>query len=574
MAARGASSFSLFDTCAQDPVFFDINWRETFVEWTVALEPPAGIDAAPRLADLNGDGHLDVLVGAGGQPYVAYGDGHGLAATATRYLLESANPKEVPPDIPMPLAAGDFTGDGAVDFVFEDHLLVSSPGPNGGPPLYRGGPANDAAPWTVARIVDLNGNGKPDVVAASSKGRGIDFFNGTGADNLFTFHLPTNRPVSLLTVSDLDGDLVEDVAFVEAAASTLDRDSVMVAYGDTAGPPMAPVSIAHIAQVQQLIELEEAGIGNLVVTSTETVNASKSAVLAVLGGTSDRLPFAPYMLVTVSSDRTVFGSSAMALTIGRFVGVGRSDVLALTTDGYPDKRDFHFWLLTALGISESAAQPVGGELDARLRPGVADPYHFVVNVVGAAADIDGDGRDEALWVMPADDGAGCGVTIVGLTAAGTPPQVMPRGTIFLDETCPDAQLLPVDADGDGALDIALLTGGPGLPQRKLLILWNDGGGGFSADNLSQLSRASDSPEQFTVLPATAQSPLRLVYVTDRAVTQLAVTGIRQFGQPTVLAALRHGSGVVAADVDGDGVIDLALADSGNISVLKAGLVAP
>ena len=199
-----------------------------------------------------------------------------------------------------------------------------------------------------------------------------------------------------------------------------------------------------------------------------------------------------------------------------------------------------------------------------------------MNAVGAAADIDRDGRDEGLWIMPADAGAGCGVTIVGITPTplGTPPQVVSRGTIFLDETCPDAQLLPVDADGDGALDIALLTGGPGLPQRKLLVLWNDGRGGFSADSVSRLGSASDSPEQFTVLPATAQSPLRLVYVTDGAVTQLVPAGFRQFGQPTVLAALRHGSGVVAADVDGDGVIDLALADSGNVSVLKAGLVAP
>lgn len=570
MAVRGASSFTMVDACTQDPIFFDTNWREAFVEWTVALDPPANIDAAPRMADMNGDGHLDVLVGAGGRPYVAYGDGHGLTV-ATPYQLESANPLQVPPLIPMPLAAGDFTGDGAVDFVFEDHLLVSIPGPNGGPPYYFGGPANDAAAWTVARIVDLNGNGKPDVVAASSHGRGIDFFNGTGTINLLTFHLPTNRPVPFLAVSDLDGDLIKDVAFVEAAAPTLDRDSVMIAFGDLAGPPSAPVSVARIDQVQQLIELVEAGVGNLLVTSTETVNARKSAVLAVLGGSGDRLPFAPYMLVSVSGDSSVFGASAMALTIGRFVSAGRGDVMALTTNGLLNEHDFHFWLLPALGVSDSAAVPIGGELDPRLRPGFADNFHFIVNVVGATADIDGDGRDESLWVMPADGGAGCGLAIVGLTPPGTPPQALPRATIFLDETCPDAQLLPVDADGDGALDIVLLTGGPGLPQRKLLVLWNDGTGGFSASRVSRLGSASDSPEQFTVLPATAQSSFRFIYVTDQAVTQLVPTGPHQFGRPKVLSELRHGSGVVAADIDGDGVLDLAVADSGNVSVLKAEL---
>jgi FG-GAP repeat len=49
---------------------------------------------------------------------------------------------------------------------------------------------------------------------------------------------------------------------------------------------------------------------------------------------------------------------------------------------------------------------------------------------------------------------------------------------------------------------------------------------------------------------------------------------REFGPPRTLADLQHGSGIVAADVDGDGVQDLAIAASGNLSVLKASLVGP
>jgi hypothetical protein len=349
----------------------------------------------------------------------------------------------------------------------------------------------------------------------------------------------------------------------------------MIAFGSPAGPPLLPVSVAHIARIEQLTAFEEVGIGSLLVTSTETVNARKSGVLAVLSGSSDRLPFAPYVLVSASGDRSVFASAALAVTVGGFVAAGHGDVLALTSDGDPNSHDFHFWLLPALGTPDLAAVPLGGELDPRLSAGVvADNFHILVNVVGASADLDRDGRDEALWAMPADAGAACGVTIVGVTPAGTPPQVVPRGTIFLDATCPGAQLMPVDADGDGAVDIALLTGGAGLPRRKLLVLWNDGAGGFSASGASLLSSSADSPEQFTVLPATAQTPLRFVYVTDRAVTMLVPNGRREFGLPVVLADVRHGSGVVAADVDGDGVMDLALADSGNLSVLKGELVAP
>jgi hypothetical protein len=570
VAARGATSLWLVDLCARAADSGAVIWRDTAEWWTIALDPPAAIDRAPLVADMNGDGHLDVLVSAGGQRYVSYGDGQRLA-TATPYVLLAAG--QAPMKISMPLAAGDVTGDGAVDFVFEDHLLLSRPAPSGSVPAYGQAHFNRAAPWTVARIADFNGNGQLDVVAASSGWLGATFFNGGGADMLSAFDIPTHRPVTILEMGDFDGDLVNDLALVERASGPGERDTITVAFGNLAGPPSDPVAVARIGQVEQLSQFTGTNVANLMVASTEIVNGTKQGVLAWLEGSGDRIPFAPYQLVS-ATEGTVFSSAALGVAVGDFAVPGRKDVLALATQGVPGAFDNHFWLLPAPLDPTNAATRIGGSLDQRLRPIVASGFRLRIGLAADAADFDGDGRDEAVWAMPADDDQSCGVVFTAVRPDGA-LGVAAGGTIFVDEPCLAPQLATTDADRDGAVDIVLLTGGTGDPDRKLFVFWNDGVGGFSASSATRIGALQDSPQQFAVLAATSDRPLGFAYVTaERAAVVTATSAPRLFSLPKIVAAVQGGTGIAAADVDGDGVVDLALASAGNLRVLKAELEAP
>jgi hypothetical protein len=310
-------------------------------------------------------------------------------------------------------------------------------------------------------------------------------------------------------------------------------------------------------------------------------------VLAVLTGSGDRVPFAPYRLIGISPAGMITESPALGVTVGAFSGGGRDQVMALATQGNPALDDYQFWLLPGLQNSDGPATNLGGHLDPRLQPlYLAGPgpdpatgtgADLGLSLLGASADLDGDGRSEALWMMAADDTTHCGVLVVDAPGDGGSSEIAMREPIIVDAPCEHGQLLPVDADGDGHVDVALLTGAAGQAERKLLVLWNDGAGGLDRDHVTTVLGAGElAPGQFTVLPATTSRPLAFAYVTDRAVLRVTATrrGARDFGAPEVLVEIPQGTGIVAADVNGDGVPDLAVAAAGNLRVLKAKLASP
>jgi hypothetical protein len=566
LAFRGETALQLIELCEPEPPDGMISWSSAATNRAIQLVPPAPLDAPPLAADLDRDGHLDVLVGAGGTTYAAFGDGRGLSV-ATPFVLRSGEGAEPVPDFSMPLAMGDVSGDGVADFVLHDRIILSQLPSSATRPVYNTAWANAEGRWTSAEIVDLNGNGYLDVVAAERGRLHIDFYNGSGKAWLRNSKVLSARPVSQLGAGDFDGDLINDLAWVEQAPSAQELDTVKVAFGALSATPSNAQAVARVRGVQQIGPFFDGSTSSMVVVASTT--DQRNAVYLLLGD-AERIPFAALDLTRFTQDGLLSDVLSTALVLGAFSGPDAKDALALSVN--PRAGTWHFWLVPGMDGALPEPLELAGALDARLTPSsptgpiIAFPT-VEAYAVGESADLDRDGRDEVIWAMPAESGTRCGVESFSVMGQAPSLSLVSRGAVLLEGNCADPQLSAADADQDGFLDLAVLTGSKQAPDRRLYVLWNDGSGRFAADRSTLINASGDSPQAFTTLRTS--DTFSFVYATDQAVVQWRYAGNRTFGAPTMLAALRHGTGIVAADLDGDGVTDLALADDGDISVLKA-----
>ena len=248
--------------------------------WTVALpvdpQNPAqsgGVKDGVLLADLNFDGHLDLLISttdwtaacptnmgsggggagglgpaggaggtsAGGGPgvggsgggmvepnqratlFVAYGVGDGTFHSDLAHIPAAGGDGQAAPvcgsALPsLPLAAADLNGDHRIDFVTPAGLLLSLDGPAAGAVdqiSYRVATYNDANDWTVATAADFNGDGLLDVAAISKYRPMLGFLNGAGNGLFNPYLIPLPANPTDMAVGDFDGDRLLDIALAE-----------------------------------------------------------------------------------------------------------------------------------------------------------------------------------------------------------------------------------------------------------------------------------------------------------------------------------------------------------------------
>lgn len=294
-------------------------------------------DQNPLFVDIDGDTDLDVLIGiavAAPPPFprpilthaVAVGEAVGDGTYDTQATIVPGLAGLLEEQRPV-LAAGDIDGDGLAEYVTPGAILrIDQPPDLPAQVVPLTGPSG--ALWVTAEVLDLNGDGALDVVAAAPGG--LDWFiNATptglkGQLNRFVLAAPPGEPQ--LRTGDFNGDLQPDVAAVARVGMS---NEMAVVFGNFAGIPGEVQPIGgfggrlHFVETGLTPEPSAAvldGLSDLFLwTSTDPPEEDQPkdvAFFTLHGSTSQRL-LSPFHVVGAPGDAS--GSEVVVAAAGNFV---------------------------------------------------------------------------------------------------------------------------------------------------------------------------------------------------------------------------------------------------------------
>jgi hypothetical protein len=486
-------------------------------------------------ADFNGDGKPDVAVANGGNNSVSIllGNGDGTLQAAVTYNL---------PGLPVFLAAGNVGGKGQQD------LLVAVSGGKSVFLLANKGNGSFQAPRPIAlgaeprsiAIGDFTGKGKLDFATANSDGSlTVVLGDGKGGFIVATSYA-VGVSLSSLAAADLNRDGHIDLAVADSAKNSV---IILLGNGDGSFRQSSTIAVGHGPVSLAVTDLNGDGISDLAVA-----NRSDNTVSILLGigdgGFHSSRDFvvgnAPSMLVTADFN----GDGRPGLATANF-GDGTISMPLVNSDGtlqaarsYRSSLDLQFDALQSSG-SSSHARPslAAGDLD-----GDGHSDLVISNFCGANSNCAGDGSATVFL----SDGKG------GFRQGST--FVLAKGT---------TAIALADVNGDRQLD--LLAVNPN--DNSLTVMFGNGDGTFQP---AVSYPAGKSPVSLIVVDLNKDGKADIVIL-----NRCASTGCNQPGEVSVLLGNGDGSfqtvgtytvgfkpsAVAVGDLNGDGNIDVAVANS-------------
>ncbi|MDD9941933.1 MAG: FG-GAP and VCBS repeat-containing protein [Myxococcales bacterium] len=568
LAVRGRSSLQVYDLCEFDETAGRVRWREQPLEVSLRLEPSARITNGLVAGDFDGDGHTDLLFDTDEGIYVVRGrEDHPTPPVPVQLRRQDGQP------LAMPLAAGDLSGDGRADVVTPTGISLSVPSSEPSVLSFYSGWVRIEPAWTAAAIADFNGNDLLDVIAVSDAALDMSFFNGTGGYSLNPFTVVTDRPIAHLATADFDGDLIEDAVIVQRGTHGRE-DEVSIAFGSEAGAPLAPQPIARVAHVEQVVPFRSFGettysLLGMMFAQTDREGNDGYGVAFLVGNGDRRLPCV-VELSTFGDDESLDSDLGLAVVAGAFTAQETTDVMVLAAKDEENVRDYGAWLLPEIDARRADMRSLGWGLSEDVSVVVDRDTASKLAATLAAGDLDGDGVDEVVMTVPDRSREHCLLVTARVAMEGH--KLAFRPAMELEEPCEDdTQLALADLDSDGSTDLLLLIGDPDQ-ARVLYALWGQEDGRLDPANATFLAPDGMAPRAFDLLPGPPGQRPAVAFVEPGGLFLMRARGRpRSRRDPERVAPLSHGTGLAAADVNGDGVRDLVVADDGAVRVFRAAL---
>ena len=218
------------------------------------VDTGVAITEAAVVADVDRDGNPDLIVAV--QNHSIGTDRHGLAAVLLGHgdgTFRDAVTYDSAGGGPFALAVADVNGDAAPDIVIDNACGLAGPscGPGTAGVLLNHGDGTfaDAVPWNLGAlslsiaIADVNGDGKPDLVAAGSLGVSVLLGNGDGSFQRPIIAGAGTMEVRSVAVADMNRDGRLDVVATgldNSRIPTPGTAAILPGNGDgTFQPPLA-----------------------------------------------------------------------------------------------------------------------------------------------------------------------------------------------------------------------------------------------------------------------------------------------------------------------------------------------